>query len=273
MKKRAFTLAETIITFGIIGVIAAILLPLVSKIKPDDTKVSYLKAYDALTTSVKYLTSKSSVYGVLATFENNNVTVSTSDYPLLSQAANIDVNYSGQNKFCKLIAESFGVTANDNNCSAASFQTSQYLDNLWKDSKNYFETQNGMKWIIRQEKNTPVSGTASPDGENYTVSNVINHVYVKVKDSDKDCLYNSTSCKQPNVFKFGVGADGKIAVLDKKGADYLKTRTSWLKKDGDGTIDTLESTLNLPVVSSKQKDCLSKGSDYKWINNSCQYKL
>ena len=43
MRKRAFTLAEALIALGVVGVVAALVLPLANKARPDEMKISYLK--------------------------------------------------------------------------------------------------------------------------------------------------------------------------------------------------------------------------------------
>lgn len=43
MKKKAFTLAEALIALGVVGIVAALMLPLANKTKPDAMKVKYLK--------------------------------------------------------------------------------------------------------------------------------------------------------------------------------------------------------------------------------------
>ena len=47
--KKGFTLAELLITMGIIGVIAAILAPAIGNLMPDSNKGKVLKVYNALT--------------------------------------------------------------------------------------------------------------------------------------------------------------------------------------------------------------------------------
>ena len=43
--KKAYTLAEVLICVGIVGVLAAILLPLANKYRPDSTKALYVKTF------------------------------------------------------------------------------------------------------------------------------------------------------------------------------------------------------------------------------------
>lgn len=54
MKKTAFTLAETLITLGIIGIVAAMTLPnLIAKYQEKQYKVTYKKVYSSLNQSLK----------------------------------------------------------------------------------------------------------------------------------------------------------------------------------------------------------------------------
>ena len=43
--KKGYTLAEILIALAIVGVISAVMLPLVNKYSPDAEKVMYLKTY------------------------------------------------------------------------------------------------------------------------------------------------------------------------------------------------------------------------------------
>ena len=52
MQKFGYTLAETLIALGIVGVLAALMLPMINKIKPDTTNISYLKVYDVINEAI-----------------------------------------------------------------------------------------------------------------------------------------------------------------------------------------------------------------------------
>ncbi len=62
MKQRAYTLAEVLIAVGIIGVLAAVMLPMVNKYKPDTTKILYLNTYDALAESISSAANNDAYY-------------------------------------------------------------------------------------------------------------------------------------------------------------------------------------------------------------------
>ena len=48
MKKKGYTLAEALIALGLIGVIAALMLPLMNKFKPDGDKALFIRTYDSI---------------------------------------------------------------------------------------------------------------------------------------------------------------------------------------------------------------------------------
>ncbi len=50
--KKAFTLSEALVTLAIIGVLAAILIPVVDQVKPDKDKITYKKALYSMQTAV-----------------------------------------------------------------------------------------------------------------------------------------------------------------------------------------------------------------------------
>ena len=56
MKNKGYTLAEALIAIGVIGVIAAVMLPMMNKFKPDEDKVLFIKTYDAIVEATSYLT-------------------------------------------------------------------------------------------------------------------------------------------------------------------------------------------------------------------------
>lgn len=50
--KKAFTLSEALVTLAIIGVLAAILIPVIDNVKPDKDKVTYKKALYSMQTAI-----------------------------------------------------------------------------------------------------------------------------------------------------------------------------------------------------------------------------
>ena len=53
------------IALGIVGVVAALILPMANKFKPDQNKITYLKTYDSLVETVKAAASNKKIYPVM----------------------------------------------------------------------------------------------------------------------------------------------------------------------------------------------------------------
>ena len=83
MRKRAFTLAEALIAIGVVGVVAALVLPLANKARPDEMKISYLKTYDSLSMAVNSLTNASKLYNPVLYSNELSKTYNIQEYPLL----------------------------------------------------------------------------------------------------------------------------------------------------------------------------------------------
>lgn len=64
MKKRAsaFTLAETLLTIMIIGILVALMLRAINRVNPDKDKVLFLKAYHATEAAIGYIINDSTKY-------------------------------------------------------------------------------------------------------------------------------------------------------------------------------------------------------------------
>lgn len=102
MKKAlAFTLSEALVTLAIIGVLAAILIPVLDHVKPDKDKVTYKKALYSLQNAMGNAMD-SAVYSVAA-----NSAAYWKDKEIAPEA------------FCESIAESLN-TAGEVNCTEAS---------------------------------------------------------------------------------------------------------------------------------------------------------
>lgn len=221
MKKQGFTLAEFLITLGVIGVVAAFLVPAISNAMPDENKTMYLKTYDTLSDTVKSLATNSKIYTVCDNANNINC----SENPLLNiqrpimSPLNQDARYQGQAKLCNLLALSFGVTAANTSCAAGAYN---YSDNTFKDNLSFI-TKNGMQWKVAQQVYSIAGGNAQYQTD----------IYVDVNgNKGNNCLY-SNACQKPDIFKFMVAANGEVVPADPMGRKYLETRKSLLKKDAE----------------------------------------
>ena len=231
IKKFGFTLAEILVTLTIIGIVAALIVPAISNLRPDKNKTAYLQVYDTISQTVKSLASNSRLYPVC---NNPNVedNVNCSQYPLLNTSRPLDNQYNnaiyqGDRKLCSLMALSLGVAEDDINCSdtAYAFNVTDYTDGFANES---FVTKNGMRWRI-----VPQIATYTNNFE----ARFQNDIYVDIDPSnndiegeDRSCIFDEENCTQPDIFKFMVGADGKVVPADPMGRLYISGRKSLVKK-------------------------------------------
>ena len=109
-KLKGFTVAETLVTLGIIGVIAAVVLPILNDTKPNEEMIMLKKAYYNTARVVSELINDEELYpeydedAVQAGFSNR------------AAATYNGASYSGASKFCNLFAAK--LNAKDVNCSA-----------------------------------------------------------------------------------------------------------------------------------------------------------
>ena len=66
MKSKGYTLAEVLICVGIIWLLAAVLVPLANKYKPDATKAMYVKTYNALTETIREISTNQNLYSMVS---------------------------------------------------------------------------------------------------------------------------------------------------------------------------------------------------------------
>lgn len=243
MKKTGFTLAELLITLGIIGVIVAILVPAVNNAKPDENKTMYLKTYDTLSDTIKNLASNSQIYPICEQ-ENN---INCSENPLLNTGAPLmlplrnDVRYRGDVKLCNLLALSFG--AANSSCSAGDYT---YSNDTFKNNLSFI-TSNGMQWKIVQNR-TIADGNATFQAD----------IYVDINgNKGNNCIYSATDTK-PDIFKFMVAANGTVIPADPMGRAYLSSRKSLLKKNIVVTNNDILASLDNNIRTFGYKPCSSE---------------
>ncbi len=227
MKKLGYTLAELLITLGIIGGISALIIPAIVSSMPDENKTMYLKTYDTLSETIQALASNSQIYPVCD--ENNDINcvehpLLNSHLPLVSPLKD-DARYSNKVKLCNLLALGFGVSTGNTACSTSAYN---YADSTFRNSLS-FTTTNGMQWRVMQQEYDVSNNRA----------NFQTDIYVDINGNKGDnCMY-SNNCKKPDRFKFMVAANGEVVPADPMGRRYIATRKSLLKKNysiADATI-------------------------------------
>ncbi|MBR6127089.1 prepilin-type N-terminal cleavage/methylation domain-containing protein [bacterium] len=220
--KKGFTLAEVLITLGIIGIIVALTLPAVNSTRPDGNKIKYLKTYDSLCELVKSFASNTREYPIVGANDANTAYYDMSDVPLLnvhtSAAGSISSSdgrdFNDTAKLCHLLAWGYN-NANDN-CNVTNTVLAQNPSNA---SGGYFIrsfiANNGVDFSVRPRVNTVV-GAQSTFGMNVIIDiNGIGNV--------PNCVY-SANCRRPDRFWFFITADGNVIPADRVGRYYIQTR-------------------------------------------------
>ncbi len=190
IKKNAFTLSEALVTLAILGVLAAILIPVLDNVRPDKDRIMYKKAMYAMQGAV------SSVMD-----EITSVATNTNSYWA-------DEVVRGHVDFCKKVADSLNIVGADK-CSSNNWH-SDTPDKYKRGSEPDFITTDGvMWWGLAQYKFGTVTTDPESDDSEY------HNIYVTRKDQFND----DGTMKEGNApLKIQVRYDGRVGTGD--GAEW-----------------------------------------------------
>ena len=224
-KKFGYTLAEVLIALGIVGFISAIMLPVVNRIKPDPVKVMFITTYDAITNATQELAANTGVYAIV----DGDGKYQFDKVPLHNTEA-VDIGgteYGGSDaKYCQMLGLSLNIIGNMN-CSATPII---YTNESFQDNISFTGT-NGVQYLVSTER-TPNSYYKSD-------------IYIDVNGTEgKNCLYNSSSCKDPDRYHIVVAPNGTVLPADGVGTNHLKNRTDFTKrKTFSSTVEEMDNAL------------------------------
>lgn len=273
MKKNGFTLAETVITMAVIGVVAAISLPLINSFRIDENKVLFLRAYDAIVEATQMIISNTEMYPPIGegdrikidddNLEPNKITYDFSECPLLNitheyilkdvKIGNVTENVDcggwdteGEDKFSRLLAYALGIPGT----------------NIKKPA--YVTLKNGVGINIAQYVSTSKYLSNTFHGDLYGKFLFLTEIRMDVNDrvfpgdnigkDNKDCRYDETKCPHPDQFLLYVTADGQVHAIDPMAQYYLKTRSNLRlnKEPLDPVYQNLESDRNHYLIIDPQ---------------------
>lgn len=218
-SRKAFTLAETLITIGLIGILAAILIPALTAVSPNRNKVMLRKAYTTLEQTVSKMINDGVDYpsGQVVTDSNGHVCQRGFNYT--------DITTNTSNKFCYFFTDNLNTIGNIS-CPAVGAG--------WATTEKAADTTDGMTWFLNNSMsvengwNFPVANAydtfviVDVNGVN-NAPNCFNDQYWSTYKPDA-ATYNYTgTCSNPDTFIFGIRYDGKIQVGIGAGSDpYLE---------------------------------------------------
>ena len=220
MKKKGYTLAESLIAIGIVGIVAALMLPLMNKYKPDADKALFVRTYDAIVETIGYLVSNEAIYPRTEFIgntdsDNDGLIDDYIDYtqvPLLNDGA---VQLED-------MTEIGGNSPNEKLCEAIAYNIHSY--------------------------NPVCSSTSS------TIT-LINNVELTITNPSKYLFLIDVKLNKKNedIYKVAVVANGYTAPYNQEAKNYISTRHNWKKstknasspKDYQKYIDYWENRLTV----------------------------
>ncbi len=208
MKKFGFTLAEILITLGVIGVASALTAPTISNFVPDRNKVTVLNIYQGLTSLNNMLLGSETIYyqtpryvADTNSFMHNCYGFGCTDKPLDSEHS----SFSGNGKYVGLVVK----------------YLSKSGESASGTSKT-FKCHNKASCTINSKKSTASDGY-----------NIVNSQFtIKLNDGKNNCHYSST-CPNPDQFRFYIDTFGSVKPADPLSEAYLRNQLNMSRKKED----------------------------------------
>lgn len=240
MKRFGYTLAEALIALAIVGVVAALTLPMVNKFMPDTNKVTYLKTYDSIVEAVHQMATNTKLYPLIwGDYAYTNAPLAN----IFSIDDITGVPLADPTKFCQILALHFG--EKNPSCTPSPTWTPSF-------------TSNGVQFVVR----TDYALLPYTDQVNYR-----SIIEIDVNGDEGENSYLSANCSNPDRFRFEVAADGKVIAVDQKGQEYLATRTNAKKLTREASTKLREK---LEIVEDKSLSEEDRIKDLIALNDNSQ---
>lgn len=217
--KKGFTLSEMVVTIGVVGVLALILIPVLRDAMPNQEQAMFKKAYYIIERSVSELINDEDLYPEAEEGQTNY-------FGNTVEVTYKDITASGSSKFCKLFTSKLNRTS-DVVCEASEGKTlpTKFTDGV--DPIGTMTTADGIVWLL---PDTVFADNTTPQ-----------EIYVDVNGKKKpNCFYDKTTCKKPDRFTVKVYQDGRVLADGTMEIEYLnkvsigknsKAETDQAKKD------------------------------------------
>ena len=201
MKKHGFTLAEVLISLGIVAVVAALTAPSLINLMPDKNKAKVVKLYSTLNSINRELLSNPAMYpgesidvsdGHLEDcegFECTKLPLGTTWINSISDRS----NFWGEHKYINILRKNLEISEGGDTS-----------------SEEEFTTVDGVKWTVD-------FGYDSEGGTFITFD-------LDSSDDSPDCKYDKTECKKPDQFQFHLDRTGKLTPNDALTYFYIKNQ-------------------------------------------------
>ena len=196
-KKNAFTMAETMLTIAVIGVLAALMIPAIKKFIPDKNKSLLKKAANVTERVVYEMYNDDEIYPRIGKdgvtkydgFDNTERSVYMGNVYGSDTAG-----YTKAQKFCQIFARKLSTNSDTIDCTQKSGLTAKSVN-----VKPTITSVDGIAWYL------PITDFKD---ENYHA------IYVDVNGKDKgpNCYisHGSTCKKDPDIFRINVDKYGNV---------------------------------------------------------------
>lgn len=218
MKKKAYTLAEILIALAIVGIVAAICIPMANKFRPDTTKILYLQTYDNLKQVLKLAANDNGYYPSSSGIYNFGY------HPFAYIGSIQNHEDSQKNKLCRVLADTLVLSVEFPNINCSDDYT-LYNENNFSPS---FTLKNGIEVMVTTNTNYNTVNMVQASKTNRYQTDII--IDVNGAEEGPNHTY-SDNVKHPDRFQFKVSADGSIRPVDYAGLYFLEHRTNLKKTD------------------------------------------
>ena len=199
MKKlRGFTLAETLVTLGIIGVVASVVLPMFVRVRPNEEMIMLRKAYYLASRTINELINDEDFYPDTEDENTSGFSNTNPDPP----ARYHGVVYEGNEKFCGLFAARMNLRGQpDCNTTATFTNGAAPVGN--------FTTTDGMVWGLPTGNAGNFARGTAPAGDG---TNIAQTITVDVNGDKRPNCFPGNGCRNPDRYRIRVDRWGKIFV-------------------------------------------------------------
>lgn len=212
MRKKAFTMAEVMVVMAVLGILAAVMIPTIIKIRPNQNKIMFKKAYYVTERVVNELVNDDALYADTDTLRPGFLNEDApTDFPTISSVT----------KFCKLFANKLN-TMGTPDCSIG--KSSPIAAGALNPNSGNFTTNDGITWHLPTDAYG--GGTTTTFKKDFTriITVDVNGTSTYNAKTSPNCIYvSATVCPDPDQFQIKVQHDGKIFIDGTKEIEYLKS--------------------------------------------------
>jgi|GEM_PF-982316 len=256
IAKKAFTMAEVLMVLAVLGVIAAILIPSIASMKPDQNRVMFKKAYyqteriiAEIVNDEELYTSDGSNIGfpqmhavqtlnaagnmINRTFENPRPSNAGGAADMLTAGDSSDTSAAAGRKLCLLFADRLNIVKDFDGTTGCNVATNA-LGNTGNAPNPSFKTVDGVWWYFPTQTGIGATGGQWAYTASVTPTRTNGGIKVVRIDTNGDkrpncrcTAANCNGCRKPDRFEIEIRYDGKMSVpAGLKEADYLRAASA-----------------------------------------------